>query len=215
MFRHILKLNPTIRTTRRIIADAHLMHQAVMAGFDHHLPERDFMADGVKPHPTHRADHHILHAVDHRDDGTVWVMVQADIPGNWDNTRLADALVEPTRPIEHTPAHKGNLHYQLVANPTIKRERGSRQPLTNPSDIENWWRNKAEKIGLDLTGDRVDIHATGQLHSRTKPGLRLATARIGGAGTVVNEEKFSQALTEGVGRGKAYGCGLLLTLPGR
>ena len=215
-FRHILKLDPHHRETRAVVADAQLMHKAVMAGFDDQLPDRDFFADGTKPHPTHRADHHILHAVDTRPDGQIWVMVQADIPGNWSNARIADALIEPVEPAKHTPAANGHIHYQIVANPTFSPA-GTRKKftLTKPAEIEEWWRRKANGIGLNLDGHRINIMDTQRLRSKTKRGLTLTTTRIGGDGVVVDHDAFTEALRTGVGRGKAYGCGLLLTLPGR
>lgn len=211
IYRHLLKLDPTNKETRRIISDANLLHKTVMEGFHHHLPHRDFFADSIKPHPTNRSDHNILHAIDHRSDGTIWILVQANLTGNWENSKISPALIEDVLPVKYTPPATGKIFYQIIASPT-KDKHGKRYPLLRPEEIKHWWNRKAKANGLNLTGTRINIHEKHQLHLNYK-SLKLVARRISGKAEIINTEQFLTACSTGIGRGKAYGCGLLLTLP--
>lgn len=218
--RHIIPLDPRHPLTRQSIGDVHLMHTLVMDGFAPQLSTADFIADAAQGHPQHRAEHNILHVIEPRPNGDIWLMVQATTAGNWDNTRLADALTAPVSTQRHTPATDGWVRYRIVlsaAHTDSKTRR--RRSLRDASEVEQWWRNKTPSIGLDVANHRVDLVESHELRAPSKKGagskLRINAHTLTGAATVTDASKLLDACTAGVGRSRAYGCGLLLTLPGR
>ncbi|MFE3504758.1 type I-E CRISPR-associated protein Cas6/Cse3/CasE [Kitasatospora sp. NPDC059146] len=76
-------------------------------------------------------------------------------------------------------------------------------------EITTWWTRRAPDIGLD-----IDTTATFQLPTVTgtrerKPGFRLVLTRYDGTATITNPDTLRTAMLTGIGRGKAFGAGLL------
>jgi len=117
--------------------------------------------------------------------------------------------------------------FRLTANPTtsIAAEHGSRGrvvPLVTRDQQVAWLADRADRLGVDLGSSPSD--RTWQLVEQRRldfrrrpdgPGARvhLATATYVGVLTVMNPTLLRAALTDGVGRAKAYGCGLLTLAP--
>lgn len=59
----------------------------------------------------------------------------------------------------------------------------------------------------------LTVSAQSQRDIRTKGGIRLAVVRFDGIATVTDAGLARQAVLEGIGRGKSYGCGLLSLAP--
>ena len=107
--------------------------------------------------------------------------------------------------------------FRLTANPTVSSapssgplERGKVQAHVTPKFQEEWLRARAEKHGfclksLQVTGCRWLRFRKGQ---QGKP-VTLLSVVYEGVLQVTDPVLFRQVLTEGIGRGKAYGQGLL------
>lgn len=72
-----------------------------------------------------------------------------------------------------------------------------------------WLKGKAERCGFTLEESRLDIAAY-QQHGGKKGQLRFSTVDFSGELAVSDPDQFTTALRSGVGRAKAFGCGLLL-----
>ena len=112
--------------------------------------------------------------------------------------------------------------FRLAANPTTSKvpssgplERGKVQAHVTPEFQEGWLRARAEKHGfrlksLQVTGSRWLRFQKGQ---QRRP-VTLLSVVYEGVLEVTDPVLFRQVLTEGIGRGKAYGQGLLTVTRG-
>ncbi len=111
-------------------------------------------------------------------------------------------------------------HFRLAANPTVSKalaphscERGRVQAHITPKFQEKWLEDRAEKHGFLLknvlvTGSRWLKFS--KKHCRSS--VTLLSVMYEGVLEVMDPVLFRQTLTEGIGRGKAYGQGLLTVI---
>ncbi len=123
-------------------------------------------------------------------------------------TPLLDALAPGRR-----------VRYRIIANAT--RKLGLNTTAGRPKEVvplhgpeaDAWWQRQAEACGLNLhtlestpldqaAGTRRDTNRV--VHART---------RFDGLATITDPAALSSRLRTGIGRGKAYGCGLLTLAP--
>ena len=112
--------------------------------------------------------------------------------------------------------------FRLAANPTISKaladkpsERGKVQAHSTPEFQEKWLRDRAEKHGFSLK--YVQVTASKWLRfqkGRQGRPVTLLSVVYEGVLEVTDPLLFRRALTEGIGRGKAYGQGLLTVMRG-
>lgn len=88
------------------------------------------------------------------------------------------------------------------------RERGTVVPHVTAAQQEEWFRSKGEQAGFAVD-DLVLVQRDIRKFSRRGKTVTLHTAVFEGILVVTDAGKFRRAITEGIGRAKAYGCGLL------
>ncbi|MFE3455544.1 type I-E CRISPR-associated protein Cas6/Cse3/CasE [Nonomuraea sp. NPDC059194] len=103
------------------------------------------------------------------------------------------------------------VHYRIAANPS-KRLGKSAGPRAGQiaalrgADAEEWWVRRAATHGLAVT----TVTSQSERDARGKQSsIRHAVVRFDGSAIIHDAELVRAAVLEGVGRGKAYGCGLL------
>ncbi|WP_288338753.1 type I-E CRISPR-associated protein Cas6/Cse3/CasE [uncultured Allobaculum sp.] len=108
--------------------------------------------------------------------------------------------------------------FKLAANPTFSvpqdkgRERGKVVSPFRREDQLNWLKKHAEKNGFTLEEGQYDVAAVRQLRIKKygqKSAAALQEVVYEGMLTVSDPEKLKLALVNGIGRGKAYGMGLM------
>ena len=119
--------------------------------------------------------------------------------------------------LEHIEA--GDVwQFRLTANPTISKscgqnERGRVLGHITPEYQKQWLASRAEKHGFSLSQETFDVTHSHWLRFRkgTEGGrlVTLLSVTYEGVLTVRDPILFKRILTEGLGRGKAYGLGLL------
>jgi CRISPR system Cascade subunit CasE len=135
-----------------------------------------------------------------------------------------------TKPYDPRIETGQKLMFKLRANPTVTRA-GKRHDMVmdlkrrlgTPRDVSNaelweqcgdaWLRARAPRLGFDLHFCRADGH---DIHKFSRPGAPTATVAsldLSGAIEVTKPERLRAALFDGVGHGKAWGCGLFLLKP--
>jgi CRISPR system Cascade subunit CasE len=83
------------------------------------------------------------------------------------------------------------------------------------SSCRDWLMERAERAGFELDEPALSVDGYTQ-HSERRPRgkeaeeLQFSTVDFSGTLTVTNPENFRQALFQGLGHAKAFGCGLLL-----
>lgn len=113
-----------------------------------------------------------------------------------------------------------NWHFRLRANPvrSVMEEQGSRGKVTahvTPNQQKEWLLKRAAGHGFSLDSTRFEV-VHSQWHRFDKRGGRqvsLRTATFEGVLSILDPDTFRTALTEGIGRAKAYGCGLMTLAP--
>lgn len=123
-------------------------------------------------------------------------------------------------------AHLSDIHvgqhfrFRLRGNPVHsvfveKGKRGKVYAHVTVAQKRGWLIKKAASCGFALKDDDFDLVETGhhKFHREVKkPLVELAYSVFEGLLTVTDAELFTHALTQGIGRGKAYGCGLLTVM---
>lgn len=108
--------------------------------------------------------------------------------------------------------------FRLRANPVhsksaSKDARGTVYAHVTTGYQKKWLLDRAEKNGFALNDDDFDVVDTKwelfKKHSNEKTILSISTVEFEGVLRVTDREAFIAALTNGIGRAKAYGCGLL------
>ncbi|MFI5649240.1 type I-E CRISPR-associated protein Cas6/Cse3/CasE [Kitasatospora sp. NPDC051705] len=131
-------------------------------------------------------------------------------------TKTLTPLLDALRPGLH-------IRYRIAANPIRKPGRATRElyrlkavvPLQGTA-ADEWWARQARSCGLDLAtlhSSPLDA-ATGHRRSDQR---RIKHDRVlfEGTAAITDADLLRTRLTDGIGKGKAYGCGLLSIAPHR
>ena len=82
--------------------------------------------------------------------------------------------------------------------------------------LENWWKRQGERCGFELLIDPSGLsklqNSTYQWHALPEKGKQAGFSSVDFTGElkVTDIERFEQVLFTGIGRSKAFGCGLLM-----
>ena len=102
---------------------------------------------------------------------------------------------------------------QRIGYPKLpEMERPPLQQLVQQSGI-NWLRARTDSNGFSIEPGQVVADGYQQHRSRIKRQRRLvcySSVDFQGILTIINTERFRKALFSGIGKSKAFGCGLLL-----
>ncbi len=223
MFFSRVFLNPLRRATREWVSSPQRLHAAVLGGF---------------PGPAHGRTLWRLDQGDHRLELIVVSPDPPDLShlaemGGWapHPPEIADY-----RPFLDGITAGANYHFRIRAN-TVRSTKsgvdaGKRGRVINVGSRdsqEQWFVARAQDAGFHIPSDKHDLTATDgtpiarrnlaltrreTMRFTKKAGDRvvpvtLATAQFDGRLQVDDPVVLRAALTNGIGRGKAYGCGLL------
>ena len=188
----------------------HRLHQLVMKGFP----------DGVD-----RQTGNVLHRLEGGNDQPV-LLVQSTTEPSWHtinpNLLLATDPFDPypnpaVRELGELGLENGRIfRFRLRANPTIRKSSGKgnkpgpRVPLVKEETQREWLDRKAQQCGFHLIEAQINPEGV-QKDYRKK--LTIYTILVNGYLQITDSEKFHHALTQGIGPGKAFGCGLLSLAP--
>jgi CRISPR system Cascade subunit CasE len=111
---------------------------------------------------------------------------------------------------------RGNTTHSMPSG-----EEGKRGKLCSHVSVRyqrEWLMKKALSCGFELKEDMFEITQTDQLkfwRNKQEQPVILAVAVFEGALVIKDIELFKRTLTNGIGRAKAYGCGLLTIARGK
>jgi CRISPR system Cascade subunit CasE len=204
MYLSKLTLNECDRTVLRDLSNSHALHQRIMQAFPDE--ERD------RP----RADWNVLFRQE--PDSSI-VLVQSDIEPTW--TRLPSGYLSDRtdNPLQVKPfdpqanyLQPGQIfQFRLKANPS-KRDNQTRKliGLFQEADQIAWLERQASQHGFKLLG--VDVIPTANVFgvkAKGKAPIRMLTVLYQGRLQITDTALFINAIQQGIGRGRSYGCGLL------
>ncbi|MCB5180670.1 type I-E CRISPR-associated protein Cas6/Cse3/CasE [Streptomyces antimicrobicus] len=208
--------DPRSRDARRDARSAVDLHRRLMSLFP----------DGAGPDP--RARFHVLHRTDDTPTGP-HVLLQSThqpdlsrLPDAYGTvaTRSLDVLLDALRP-------GLTVRYRCVASPVRKPGATTRAAYHLPAVValsgtaaDEWWLRQADTAGLKI----INLHSQpldAARGTRTPRGtteqqrVRHTRTRFEGTAAVIDAHQLRTRIMEGIGRGKAYGCGLLSIAPTR
>jgi CRISPR system Cascade subunit CasE len=214
-------LNPQKRGGRRLLTDPQAMHAAVRSCFPPDLDE---------------SDARILWRVDHREHEHVLYIVGPEAPERDVIVDQAGWASRPGETADYRPLldslRTGHERaFRLTANPVRSLpadggKRGRVVPHVTPAQQVGWLVDKAPTLGFEVrrrseavdqdvqvpdvvVDRRQDLSFARRDATQGARRVTLRTARFEGTLRVTDAGLLRAALTKGIGRGKAYGCGLL------
>ena len=108
--------------------------------------------------------------------------------------------------------------FRLAANPVTSSimpdgKRGKKKAITITEFQRRWLARQADQHGFSLLDDQFDVMSS-EWRVFQKKGHRVSIlcATFEGLLEVTDSDLFREALTEGIGRGKAYGMGLMTVM---
>lgn len=221
---HVLTLNIAHPLVSRAIRDPQTMHRLVMSGF----------YGWVEPtQPDPRAQMQILSTwnLDLKSNHLL-LIVQARVPADWSGLpRTAHAEPPATITVDTRINTGDTLRFRTVINPTRPKDvetaggtRTTRICDTRPDNVRAWLTQRLQpadtptlngtrlrRIGADTDPAHLNIRTLPTLTFTDRhQGMRLGRAEITGTLTVTNPHNLTTTLTEGLGKARAYSCGLIL-----
>lgn len=203
--------NHSVRA-RRLIASPYQLHKAIMHAF----------LDAVDGGPGR-----VLFRVDHSgDSGDVYLLVQSEKKPDWHKAeQLLNSLSEPpqSKPLDLRLSKGQVLYFRLLANPTVKRQRGDNQPskrlgLLREEDQLTWLKRKGEEGGFSLLScvtTAKEMLKDIKEDNAARHKLSLLSVCFEGVLMVGNPEAFLEIVRGGIGSAKGLGFGLLSLAPVR
>ena len=213
-------LNPQRRDGRKLLTNPQAMHAAVRSCFP---SDQDDSAARILWRVDRNDHDHVLYIVGPEEIDPTVVVEQAGWPSRPGQT--ADY-----RPLLNSLRTGHERAFRLTANPvralpTDGAARGRIVPHVTPEQQVRWLVEKASRHGFEIrshAGDdgsvtpdllvdrRADLSFARRDPNASRPGrVTLRTARFEGTLRITDADLFRETLVRGLGRGKAYGCGLI------
>lgn len=188
--------HPLLRRAVRHLGDQQELHRAVMRLFPADLPgEPD----------ERRAAAGVLHRLDAPVRGPARLLVQRSSALRSDHADDPLLRHAELQPLIDRLANGAAVRFRVVLNAVrVQTRTGRRLAVTDPNDLLTWGKQRLGAAGLGQVefGDRP---AT----TLTRGKSALWTVRYDGRARIDDADATVQALVQGIGRAKAYGCGLL------
>lgn len=219
---HLTKLipNPAHPNANRALRDINRMHQIVTA----FACPPDFG-------PASRAAAGLLYRVEHTGAGPHLLIQSATQPNNAATPPpgFAHAGTRDLAPLLHHLDTGVPVRYRITLSATVsrtappdpalpptlngkpRRPRGTRLPLAGNEALD-WWHAKAPRHGLqpNTTALADSVSLRGRKSSTT---ITITATTIEGTAHITNPDTLRTAIQTGIGRARAYGCGLLSLTP--
>lgn len=211
-----MHLNRRLRTAQRLLASPQRIHASIESCF----PPGANAAAGGRP----------LWRIDHTPRGEALLIASPIKP---DMRSLAEQAGWQTdgawetrayTPLLETLAAGQQWAFRLTANPVHSIRKGTWDD-TKPCAIngakrqEEWLLKRSAAMGFAIQDGPEDTHQLAIIGQRTHRFARenrkvtIATSTYEGVLTVTEPDLLRAAMTTGIGRAKAYGCGLLTLAP--
>ncbi|WP_129838123.1 type I-E CRISPR-associated protein Cas6/Cse3/CasE [Streptomyces sp. RFCAC02] len=197
---------------RKDLSSAVALHHRVMALFPKDLGE----------HPRQQA--RVLFRLEEMSGREPTVLIQSGLPPSAERLpqNYGAAQTKSLVPLLDALRTGDHIHYRLIANATRKLGKNTQdgRPLQvkplHGAEADAWWERQATRAGLTLLSVRsMALADAAGTRGGDKHRITHARTRFDGIAAVTDADALRTAITDGIGRGKSYGCGLLSALPAR
>jgi len=203
LFASVLRLDRTSHRKLKI-TDPYSLHRVVYSLFE------DVRNDSEK-------SAHISSGILYADQGGDWrgrqVLLLSDrepcLPSDAEGIEIEPRAIPPDF-LEHEA-----YRFKVIANPT-RQMNGKKIPVKGREAITDWFCQCAPKNwGFEAVRDTIAIGRVEVLQFKGKAGapITLAQAHIEGCLRIKDKALFQTSFRRGIGRGHAFGCGLLQIEP--
>lgn len=130
-------------------------------------------------------------------------------------SRVADRYGRiDSKPIAPSFLSHDRYRLQVVANPVVERN-GHREPIRKVEQIKQWFVDRAPSWGFDVDQESLDatVPTVQRIQAPSGHKLSVSQSRITGVLSVKDRERFIASFQSGIGRARAFGCGLLQVKP--
>jgi CRISPR system Cascade subunit CasE len=224
MYLSRITFNPAVtnqQLAQMICHDTYKEHQALWRLFDSdHDAERDFLYRQTQEHG--RVNYYVLSERTPIDHSGVWLISEPKpyapqlVAGQTLFFSLrANPVITITNEVGKKTRHDVVMQEKkrIGFSELTKADRPLEQELVQQTCIP-WLEQRAEKLGFKLHSDTVLVDGYQQHESRSKQAksaIRYSTVDFQGLLTVTDSQLFvNEALFKGIGKAKAFGCGLML-----
>ncbi|MCW3051473.1 MAG: cas6e [Chthonomonadales bacterium] len=223
MFLSKVILNPRHRMIYRLASDLYAQHRFVMSAFPD-LRETDRESEGGQDQQG------VLYRLeaDREFDG-MFFLVQSRSEADWAKTREMhpDVLCSAQSKTDSRLFEAGERYrFRLRANPTVcrvnrdangNRQASNRVGLYKEEEQRDWLARTGERFGFRVIPEAVLVTSLGKREgfkptldgSRPRHPVTCYMVDFDSTLLITDAPLFSAAVRDGVGRGKAWGCGLL------
>ena len=228
MFLSKVTLNPRHRATYRLLADVYAQHRFVMSAFPD-LRGAEESDEGAQ------RSQNVLYRLDavkqagFAQGEALFFLAQSALEPDWEKAEALHPNVICSHNMkEDKRAYAAGEQYRfrLRASPTVchvnrdadgTRQKSKREGLFTEDAQREWLTRMAQNSGFNIDPGAVLITPQGK-RGGAQPSpegtgrgnaVTCFTVDYDGLLVVTEEDSFARALREGVGRGKAWGCGLL------
>jgi CRISPR system Cascade subunit CasE len=207
------QINPARRGAHKLLGSPQAMHAAVLSSFP----------------PSATADQRVLWRVDRMQHDVVLYVLSPEKPdfthlveqAGWPTSEQEAWQVRPYDGLLSRITEGSTWRFRLRANPVKAARdtahdggRSKRVPHVTVAQQAEWLVSRAERLGFEIPSYEgvplVEVtERDRRVFSRGGGTVTLVTAQFDGTLQVSDLELFRRTLVTGVGRAKAYGCGLL------
>jgi CRISPR system Cascade subunit CasE len=123
--------------------------------------------------------------------------------------------------VQTKPIHAGFLaherySFEITINPGKRdKQTGKILPIRGREGVEQWFKSRApQSWGFNVDHDNLQAGQIGvQSFEKSGKTITHGSAALKGCLTVIDRDRFIQSFTHGIGRGRAFGFGLLQIAP--
>jgi CRISPR system Cascade subunit CasE len=198
----VLRLSRADQNTLKI-KDAYGLHKVVYGLFDDIRSEAE--KQGCAPS-----------GIVYADKGGVFNTRQILMLSNRKPHQTPQFGVVQTKPIQSRFLAHDHYAFEVTVNPGKRdNQTGKIVPLRGREAIAQWFLERAQQSwGFRVHPDNLQIDKIGvQVFEKSGKTITHGSATLKGELAVIDRDRFRQSFTQGIGRGRAFGFGLLQIVP--
>lgn len=120
-----------------------------------------------------------------------------------------------TRPLPETYLQAALYSFEIIINPVRRDNAGGKiVPVRGREAVAQWFQEKSPSWGFAVHAPSLQVtDITVERFTKGQALLTIAKATLTGRLEVDDRDAFTRAVHDGIGRAKAFGCGLLQIVP--